>query len=127
MSIKATNLLRGIPASLPDELTEVLVECDSLRIERIVSRGHSSPPDFWYDQDENEWVLVISGRARLEFAGDGRMVDLGKHYGPHTDPVSCRCDLHPRWSRGGGFVSFDSLHEGARRVYLADVSGVTCA
>ncbi len=47
------------------------------RIERIVSRGHSSPPDFWYDQSENEWVIVLSGGARLQFEDDTVQMDLG--------------------------------------------------
>ena len=34
------------------------------KIERIVSRGHASPEDFWYDQEENEWVMVVKGTAR---------------------------------------------------------------
>ena len=38
-----------------------------MRIERIVSQGHSSPHGFWYDQDQNEWVVLLKGAARLEF------------------------------------------------------------
>ena len=36
-----------------------------MRIERIVSRGHSSPDGFWYDQNQHEWVTVLRGRATL--------------------------------------------------------------
>ena len=39
----------------------------SVRIERIVSRGHSSPPEGWYDQDQHEWVVVLRGRAVLAY------------------------------------------------------------
>ena len=46
-----------------------------MRIERIVSKGHSSPDVGWYDQDENEWVMVISGYGVIEFF-DGRKVTL---------------------------------------------------
>jgi cupin 2 domain-containing protein len=45
-----------------------------VRIERIVSHGHSSPPDFWYDQQQAEWVVVLKGAARIEFAD--RMVEM---------------------------------------------------
>ena len=38
-----------------------------MRIERIVSQGHASPPGFWYDQDQHEWVIVLRGRARVRF------------------------------------------------------------
>ncbi len=61
------NLFSNIPASLPDELIEVLLAAASLRIERIVSHGHASPPGFWYDQDQHKWVIVLKGAARLRF------------------------------------------------------------
>ena len=51
-----------------EEFLEVLMSGKgSSRIERIVSQGHSSPPDFWYDQDEWEFVAVLGGSAVLEF------------------------------------------------------------
>jgi len=61
------NLFEEIPAFLPEELMQILVQQPGLRIERIVSAGHCSPPDFWYDQAEHEWVLVLQGAAVLEF------------------------------------------------------------
>ena len=64
------NILSDIPDELPDELTDLIAVHRDIAIERIVSRGHSSPPDFWYDQDKNEFVLVVSGKARLRFDGD---------------------------------------------------------
>jgi len=60
------NLLDA-PSQLPEELTTVLVQNRSVRIERIVSTGQASPPDFWYDQPEHEWVVVLSGQAKLLF------------------------------------------------------------
>jgi cupin 2 domain-containing protein len=69
------NLFSNNPANLPEELTTVLQEGHGVRIERIVSRGHSSPAGFWYDQPESEWVLVLKGAARLEF--EDRMVEMG--------------------------------------------------
>ena len=61
------NLLAAIPATLPSEFSEQLVAAKHCRIERIVSQGHSSPAGFWYDQKENEFVLLIQGAARLRF------------------------------------------------------------
>ena len=61
------NLLSTLPATLTDELTETLVQARHVRIERVVSLGHASPPDFWYEQEENEFVLLIQGAARLQF------------------------------------------------------------
>ncbi|MDP8236348.1 MAG: cupin domain-containing protein [Candidatus Erginobacter occultus] len=70
------NLLNEIPDRLPGELTEILAENRGVKIERIVSRGHCSPPGFWYDQPESEFVLLLSGAARLLFDGDGETVYL---------------------------------------------------
>ena len=42
-----------------------------MRIERIVSRGHASPPDFWYDQEQDEWVCLVQGEARLAWDHGG--------------------------------------------------------
>ena len=65
------GIFAQIPAALPEELVETLCRSEQVRIERIVSRGHASPEDFWYDQQWHEFVLLVSGRARLAFA-DGR-------------------------------------------------------
>ncbi len=75
--MNARNIFRHLPAALPDELTEELVSRADFRIERIVSRGHCSSPGFWYDQAENEWVIVLAGSARLRFAADAESVELG--------------------------------------------------
>lgn len=62
-----TNLFADIPNHLTEELFETLVSTEGVRIERIVSRGHASPEGFWYDQDTDEWVLLLQGAARLEY------------------------------------------------------------
>lgn len=69
------NLFANLPPQLPEELATVLAENKHVRIERIVSTGHSSPEDFWYDQDEHEWVIVLKGEAKLKFA-DGKTVSM---------------------------------------------------
>ncbi len=63
------SLLAQLPKELPDELITTLLSGPALRIERIVSRGHVSPPGFWYDQAEHEFVLLIQGCARIQFTG----------------------------------------------------------
>jgi cupin 2 domain-containing protein len=70
------SLHDDIPAALPDELFTVLATGDGVRVERIVSRGHASPPGHWYDQDDDELVVLIRGAARIELA-DGSEVALG--------------------------------------------------
>ena len=61
------NLFDNLPTSIPKELIEVIAANHHVRIERIVSHGHASPDGFWYDQDEDEWVIVLKGSARLQF------------------------------------------------------------
>jgi cupin 2 domain-containing protein len=65
--MKLNYLLTHIPSNLPAELTELLLQSPNLRIERIISQGHTSPEGFWYDQDTDEWVLLVQGAARLRF------------------------------------------------------------
>ena len=72
-----SNILSRIPASSANEASEALLKADGVRVERIVSYGQSSPPGFWYDQKEAEWVLVLRGRARLTIEGEGQDRELG--------------------------------------------------
>lgn len=60
------NLFCVPPPQGDGELVETLLT-GACRIERIVSRGHASPPGFWYDQSEDEWVCVLTGWGELEF------------------------------------------------------------
>lgn len=65
------NVFDQIPTELTEELTETLLNPAAFRLERIISRGHQSPEGFWYQQEQNEWVLLLQGEAQLTFA-DGR-------------------------------------------------------
>jgi cupin 2 domain-containing protein len=68
---KAGSLLSGLPSRpLTEELTETFCERPGLRIERIVSTGQASPDGQWYDQESDEWVLLVKGRARLRLEGE---------------------------------------------------------
>jgi len=71
------NLFELASPKAGTESIEELQREGDVRIERIVSRGHVSPPDFWYDQSEHEWVIVVSGSARLQFDDDSDQVELG--------------------------------------------------
>jgi cupin 2 domain-containing protein len=51
----------------------MLIRAADVRIERIVSHGHA-PPDFWYDQPQHEWVIVLKGAARLQ--SEDAMVEM---------------------------------------------------
>lgn len=69
------NFFGNIPKILPEELIEEIYSSPDFKIERIISDGHSSPKDFWYDQDKNEFVFLVSGSAELMFE-DGKSVEL---------------------------------------------------
>ena len=81
------NLFTGMPAAGAAEQFVELLSRPGLRIERIVSAGQASPPGFWYDQPQAEWVLVLQGEARLAFEGEptprllraGDFVDIAPH------------------------------------------------
>jgi cupin 2 domain-containing protein len=64
------NLLRDLPDARAGEVTDALLAAPGVRIERIVSLGQASPPGFWYDQPQAEWVLLLAGAARLRFADE---------------------------------------------------------
>ena len=78
--------MRPLPDAEPQELDALLAR-PGLRIERIVSTGQASPPGFWYDQPQGEWVLVLEGEARLAFENEpaarllkvGDFVDIAPH------------------------------------------------
>ena len=61
------SIFADIHQDLADEFFETILKVPHFRIERIISRGHSSPTGFWYDQGENEWVLLLKGSATLRF------------------------------------------------------------
>jgi cupin 2 domain-containing protein len=51
------------------EYFSTLFENSAGKVDRIVSYSYRSPPDFWYDQAEDEWVMIVRGSAALEFFG----------------------------------------------------------
>ncbi|MDZ7581818.1 MAG: cupin domain-containing protein [Deltaproteobacteria bacterium] len=70
-----------------------------VRIERIISDGHATPPGEWYEQGWDEWVLLVSGEATLLFddssapfilkPGDHIMIPAGcRHRVEQTDPLA---------------------------------------
>jgi len=94
--VKVNNIFAQIPAGLEQEVLETLVENKAMCIERIISKGHTSPPCGWYDQANNEWVIVLKGEAIISFADEadirlvaGSYIDIAahkKHRVSWTDP-----------------------------------------
>ena len=81
------NLFADLTTSSPGESFTELLTCPGLKIERIVSTGQTSPPDFWYDQPHGEWVAVLAGAARLRFENKATLLHLQAgdfvHIPPH--------------------------------------------
>jgi len=71
------NILAGLPSALPGEAFDTIAESDAVRIERIVSSGQATPEGEWYDQQRDEWVLVLAGSAGLLFEGAPQPQRLG--------------------------------------------------
>ena len=93
------NIYSNIPDHIPDELFEEILKTKHVKIERIVSKGHSSADNDWYDQDQNEWVILLQGSARLLFKDNDKVVELkrgdhinipshARHKVEWTDPVT---------------------------------------
>ncbi|MCG6861813.1 MAG: cupin domain-containing protein [Chromatiaceae bacterium] len=81
-----SNIFSPLPENLEEEMFEDLVKGKHVRIERIVSNGQSSPSSGWYDQSENEWVMVLGGSGMLSFENDdevllskGDYIDIPAH------------------------------------------------
>jgi len=93
------NLLAPLPDAAAAERVDALLTRPGLRVERIVSQGQASPPGFWYDQAEGEWVVLLAGAARLRFADEaephlltpGDWIDIAphrRHRVDWTDPAT---------------------------------------
>jgi cupin 2 domain-containing protein len=70
------NLFANVAHQLPDEQIVELLSAQNVRIERIVSTGHATALDEWYDQDRSEWVLLLAGSAGLIFEGESEPLRL---------------------------------------------------
>jgi cupin 2 domain-containing protein len=83
--MKKENIFDNIPNNLKKEFFEDIVVGKGIKIEKIVSKGHTTPEDEWYDQDMNEWVIVLKGEAILQFEHEqiylksGEYIQIPKH------------------------------------------------
>ncbi len=65
--MKVNNIFSNVPKSLPKELIQSLVKTKKCRIERIISKSHKTSKGKWYNQNKNEFVLILKGKATLLF------------------------------------------------------------
>lgn len=94
MTPEIFNLLAQLPLTGESEDFQILFESDLVRIERIVSDGQRSDPDFWYDQPHDEWVMLLRGEAALEFEGG----DLRRLQEGDSMLIPTRCVHRVAWT-----------------------------
>jgi len=72
--IKAKNIfnIKNLQSEDP-EIFENLITSENIQIERIVTLKPYSKPGEWYDQEKDEWVLLLKGEAELEFSGENKL------------------------------------------------------
>ncbi len=96
ISIKNLFSVEGkLPKADEEEVFEKIIEQEDFLLERIISTGQQSPEGFWYEQQRDEWVVLLQGKATLQFqrpneevqlkAGDSILLPaLCKHRVSHT-------------------------------------------
>jgi cupin 2 domain-containing protein len=72
------NIYANLPQNLDQEVFEDLLTTKNLKLERIISKGHVTPPGEWYDQDKDEWVILLTGNAGIRIDGQTEVIDLKK-------------------------------------------------
>jgi cupin 2 domain-containing protein len=91
------NIFCITPISPGSEVSEILYGSNNIRIERIISNLSPSPKGFWYDQNEDEWVLILEGRAQLDIEGKkeklkkGDWILIKKHEKHRVESTSKKC------------------------------------
>ncbi len=71
--------------------------------------------DSYPDKNRNIHLLLYKFSSNQLF-------EIGTFYSPPSFQNAKRCDLHPRWSPDGKYISIDSTHERIRKSYVIDVS-----
>lgn len=74
--LRSGKLFDALPEALEDELVDILASSGGTRVERIVSTGQSSPEGYWYDQAEDELVILLRGAAGLELDDPEDLVEM---------------------------------------------------
>jgi cupin 2 domain-containing protein len=107
MFVPTASLLADLPEILPEERFETLLETAGFRLERILSQGHATPEGEWYDQDWDEWVMLLQGAARLTI--EGRAGELAMKPGD-TVLLPARCRHRVEWTISGQVTVWLALH-----------------
>ncbi len=105
---KTRSLRSDLPQRpLADEIVDILLERRGLRVERIVSTGHVTPDGQWYDQETDEWVLVVEGAARLRIEGEETDRELNEG---DWILLPARCRHRVTWTRAAPPTIWLAIH-----------------
>ncbi len=107
MQISQHNLFAALAASGAEEQVTALMATPCVRIERIVTTGQASPPGFWFDQDWDEFVLLVSGAAGLTIEGEAAARSLGP--GDHL-LLPARVRHRVEWTSASGPTIWLAVH-----------------
>lgn len=107
MVVESGNLLRNLPDASQKERFEHLLARDDVRIERITSRGQATPEGEWCDQEQNEFVLLVSGQAGLLIEGEPqeRVMSDGDWI-----MLPARCRHRVVWTSAGADTVWLAMH-----------------
>ncbi|MCP4650896.1 MAG: cupin domain-containing protein [PVC group bacterium] len=86
---KTRNLFEEIPKEIPEEIFETLVETGELKMERIISLGQVTPTGKWLKQEQDEWVILLKGGAKLLFEAENQVIEFAPGDCLHI-PADCR-------------------------------------
>ena len=101
------NIFKNLPISMADESFEAIINTENILVERIVSWGHSSPPNFWYDQDKDEWILLLQGRACIKFQKGNKKIVLNS--GDHLT-IPAHAKHRVEWTDAEGQTIWLAMH-----------------
>lgn len=71
-----SNIFSKVPEDCQSEIFETIADLKNVRIERIVSTGQATPEGQWYDQAQDEWVILLSGSAGISLEGQPETLKL---------------------------------------------------
>ena len=75
--METINIFSNLPDNLPEEVFETIVSNKHIRIERIISpKDHKTPEGKWFNQDLDEFVILLKGSAVLLYKESTESISL---------------------------------------------------
>lgn len=74
--MEINNLFDSLVTESDNEIFDMIVKTNNIKLERISSFGNTTSPGEWYDQDDDEWVFLVKGNANILFKKDNELVKM---------------------------------------------------